>query len=363
MRVLITGITGFAGSHLAEHILAEHPDVAVYGTYRWRSRMENLEEVSRRKLLDVVEGRFSTGPEVRDEEKRRGRVLLLHTELTDAGAVEKLIAAVQPHRMFHLAAQSFVQSSFDEPASTIAINVGSQLNVLEAVRRHDLETRIHIAGSSEEYGLVLPDEVPMKETNPLRPMSPYAVSKVTQDKLAWQYFKSYGMHVVVTRGFNHTGPRRGLVFVTSTFARQIAEIEAGLHEPVLYVGDLTSKRDWTDVRDMVRAYWLALEKAEPGESYNLGSGRTWSVREMLDILLTHSKVKVRVQEDPARLRPSDVPILWADVSKFQKATGWKPSIPFERTLGDLLDYWRARVDSGRLLPLGQMPAEVPVGRE
>ncbi|MBI2774128.1 MAG: GDP-mannose 4,6-dehydratase [Chloroflexi bacterium] len=301
---------------------------------------------------------------MRDAKMRTGRVQLLHCELTDAGAVEKLISAVQPHRVFHLAAQSFVQSSFDEPAATIDINVRAQLNLLEAVRRHDGEqTRIHVAGSSEEYGLVLPDEVPMKETNPLRPLSPYAVSKVTQDKLAWQYFKSYGMHIVVTRGFNHTGPRRGLIFVTSTFARQIAEIEAGLHEPVLYVGDLTTKRDWTDVRDMVRAYWLALEKGEPGESYNVGSGRTWSIREMLDILLSHSKIKVRLQEDPARLRPSDVPILWADVSKFRKATGWEPKIPFERTLRDLLEYWRVRVTSGKLLPLGQMPSEVPVGRE
>jgi GDP-4-dehydro-6-deoxy-D-mannose reductase len=363
VRVLITGITGFAGSHLAEYLLAEHPDVAVYGTYRWRSRMENLEELARRGVLDVIEGRYSTGADIRDEGKRRGRVLLLHTELTDAGAVEKLVSAVQPQRIFHLAAQSFVQSSFDEPAATININVSSQLNLLEAMRRHEGDTRMHIAGSSEEYGLVLPDEVPMKETNPLRPLSPYAVSKVAQDKLAWQYFKSYGMHLVVTRGFNHTGPRRGLIFVTSTFARQLAEIEAGMREPVLYVGDLTPKRDWTDVRDMVRAYWLALEKGEPGETYNLGSGRTWSIREMLDILLSHSTAKPRIQEDPARLRPSDVPILWADVSKFQRATGWKPLIPFERTLADLLAYWRARVSSGKLLPLGQMPAEVPVGRE
>lgn len=362
VRVLITGITGFAGSHLAEYVLAEHPTVAVYGTYRWRSRMENLEDLSRRKLLDVIEGRYPTGPEIRDP-SHVGRVTLLHTELTDAGSVEKLIAAVQPDRIFHLAAQSFVQSSFDEPAATIAINVNSQLNLLEAIRRHDDRVRMHVAGSSEEYGLVHPDEVPMKETNPLRPLSPYAVSKVVQDKLAYQYFKSYGLHLVVTRGFNHTGPRRGPIFVTSTFARQIAEIEAGLHEPVIYVGDLTSKRDWTDVRDMVRAYWLALEKAEAGEAYNIGSGRTWSVREMLDILLGHSRVRISTREDPARLRPSDVPILWADVSRFRAITGWEPRIPFERTLADLLEYWRARVNSGRLLPLGQMPSEVPVGRE
>jgi GDP-4-dehydro-6-deoxy-D-mannose reductase len=343
VRVLITGITGFAGSHLAEHILAEHPHVSVYGTYRWRSRMENLEELARRRVLDIIEGRYSSGGSLRDEGKRRGRVTLLHSDLTDAGSVEKLIAAVQPHRIFHLAAQSFVQSSFDEPAATLQTNILAQLNVLEAVRRHDDQVRIHVAGSSEEYGLVRPDEVPMKETNPLRPLSPYAVSKVAQDKLAWQYFKSYGLHIVITRGFNHTGPRRGLIFVTSTFARQIAEIEAGLREPVLQVGDLTTKRDWTDVRDMVRAYWLALDQAEPGESYNVGSGRTWSIREMLDLLLSFSGAEIRLQEDPARLRPSDVPILWADVSKFRAATGWEPRIPFEQTLRDLLDYWRERV--------------------
>ncbi|MGH2498474.1 MAG: GDP-mannose 4,6-dehydratase, partial [Candidatus Limnocylindria bacterium] len=346
MRVIITGVTGFAGSHLAEHIVAEQADVSLYGTYRWRSPMENLEDLARRGLLDVVEGRYSGGAGLRDEAERRGRLTLLHTELTDPGSVEKLIAAVQPQRVFHLAAQSFVQSSFDEPAATLNNNINAQLNLLEAIRRHDDQIRVHIAGSSEEYGLVHEDEVPMKETNPLRPLSPYAVSKVTQDKLAFQYFKSYGMHLVVTRGFNHTGPRRGPIFVTSTFARQIAEIEAGLHEPVIHVGDLTSKRDWTDVRDMVRAYWLALERGESGESYNVGSGKTWSIREMLDMLLSHSTVKIRTREDPARLRPSDVPILWADTSKFRAATGWEPRIPFDRTLRDLLDYWRARVARG-----------------
>ncbi len=342
MRVLITGITGFAGSHLAEYVLANHPDVAVYGTYRWRSRMENLEDLASAGKIDIIEGRYPTGAALRDDAKR-GRVTLLHCELTDAGAVEKLVSSVQPQRIFHLAAQSFVQSSFDEPAATLRINIESQLNLLEAIRRHDTQIRMHIAGSSEEYGLVHPDEVPMKETNPLRPLSPYAVSKVAQDKLAYQYFRSYGLHLVVTRGFNHTGPRRGLIFVTSTMARQIALIEAGKHEPVLYHGDLTSKRDWTDVRDMVRAYWLALEKGEPGESYNVGRGKCWSIREMLDILLSHSKVKIRTQEDPARLRPSDVPILWADTARFRQSTGWEPSIPFEQTLADLLEYWRERV--------------------
>src|SRR6266702_2690663 len=312
MRVLITGITGFAGSHLAEYV------------------------------LDVIEGRYSSGAGQADQ-AHKGRVTLLHCELTDAGAVEKLIAATRPDRIFHLAAQSYVQSSFDEPAATLRINIESQLNLLEAIRRHDTQIRMHIAGSSEEYGLVHPDEVPMKETNPLRPLSPYAVSKVAQDKLAYQYYKSYGLHLVVTRGFNHTGPRRGTHFVTSTIARQIALIEAGQHEPVIYHGDLTSKRDWTDVRDMVRAYWLALEKGAAGDVSNIGRGRTWAIGEMLSMQLANSTVKIRSQEDPARLRPSDVPILWADSSKFQRATGWEPKIPFEQTLRDLLDYWRDRV--------------------
>ena len=342
MRVLITGITGMAGSHLAEYLLAEHPDVAVYGTFRWRSRMENLEPLRRLQKVDIVEGRYSDGQGLRDE-KKKGRVTLLYAELTDAGAVEHLISAVQPERIFHLAAQSFVQESFDEPASTLHINIQSQVNLLEAIRRHDKQIRMHVAGSSEEYGLVHPDEVPMKETNPLRPLSPYAVSKVAQDKLAYQYFKSYGLHLVVTRGFNHTGPRRGPVFADSSFAKQIAEIESGLLPPVIRHGDLTTKRDLSDVRDIVRAYWLALEKAEPGEAYNVGSGRTHTIREMLDILLSYAKVKIRTEEDPARLRPSDVPILWADPSKFRAATGWEPKIPFEQTLRDVLDYWRERV--------------------
>src|SRR6266404_9518793 len=320
MRVLITGITGFAGSHLAEYILAEHPDVAIFGTYRWRSRMENLDTLAAKGVLDVIEGRYSSGAGQADQ-AHKGRVTLLHCELTDAGAVEKLIAATRPDRIFHLAAQSFVQSSFDEPSATMRINIEAQLNILEAIRRHDTKIRVHIAGSSEEYGLVYPDEVPMKETNPLRPLSPYAVSKVAQDKLAYQYFKSYGLHVVVTRGFNHTGPRRGPVFADSSFAIQIAEIEAGFHPPVIYHGDLTSKRDFSDVRDIVRAYWLALEKAEPGESYNVGSGRTHTMREVLDVLVAYAKLKIRTEEDPARLRPSDVPILWADPTKFRAATG------------------------------------------
>ncbi len=351
MRVLITGITGFAGSHLAEYVLARHRDVAVYGTYRWRSRLDNLQDIAKRSLLDVIEGAYRDTPKLRGE-SRVGRVTLLHCDLMDPSATERLIAAVRPDRIFHLAAQSFVQSSFFEPSTTLQTNILSQLNVLEAVRKRDSSVRIHVAGSSEEYGLVLPSEVPMKETNPLRPLSPYAVSKVAQDKLAWQYFRSYGLHVVITRGFNHTGPRHGDVFAPSTFARQIAEIEQGVRPPVVLVGDLTTKRDWHDVRDTTRAYWLALEKGQPGEAYNVGGGKTYAARDVLEGLLALSSVEIEVKEDPARLRPSDVPILWADTRKFRKRTGWEPKIPFETTLHDLLNYWRERVTKEHIRLVG-----------
>jgi len=197
-------------------------------------------------------------------------------------------------------------------------------------------------GSSEEYGLVHEDELPIKESNPLRPLSPYAVSKVTQDLMAYQYFKSYALPIVRARAFNHEGPRRGDVFVTSNFARQIAEIEAGNHEPTIHVGNLKAVRDYTDVRDIVRGYWLLLERGDPGQVYNLCSGRGWAIQEILDFLLGESiNTSIRVREDPARLRPSDVPVLIGDCSRLT-ALGWKPRIPFEQTLRDLLGYWRER---------------------
>jgi GDP-4-dehydro-6-deoxy-D-mannose reductase len=205
-----------------------------------------------------------------------------------------------------------------------------------------VKCRIQLACSSEEYGLVMPDELPIKETNPLRPLSPYAVSKVAQDLLGYQYWKSWKLDSVRTRGFNHEGPRRGPVFVASDFAKQIADIEKGRKPPVMSVGNLEARRDFTDVRDMVRAYWLALEKCEPGEVYNICRGRAWSIREVLELLLSMTKAKIEVREDVGRLRPSDVPVLLGDNTKFVKATGWQPTIPFEQTLRDMLEYWRAR---------------------
>jgi GDP-4-dehydro-6-deoxy-D-mannose reductase len=262
--------------------------------------------------------------------------------MRDYHSVRKVINDIKPEKIFHLAAQSFVPTSWHAPQETLTTNIVGELNIFEAVREAGINPWIQLACSSEEYGLVHEDEVPIKETNPLRPLSPYGVSKVTQDLLGYQYFQSYGLKVVRTRAFNHEGPRRGDVFVTSNFAKQIAEIEAGKKEPVIYVGNLDARRDYTDVRDIVRAYWLATEKCEPGEVYNICSGRDWKIKDMLAYLLKQSKVKVEIKQDPARMRPSDVQILLGDNSKFVKQTGWQPEIPFEKTLEDILNYWREK---------------------
>lgn len=340
MRVLITGITGFAGSHMMDFLLAEHPDVQVFGIYRRRSRLDHLDH-AQDKLNMIEPGVASVG--TLERSFRDDKVNLVECDLMDAFSTHKLIGSVRPDRIFHLAAQSHVPASWNAPATTIQDNVVGQVNLFEAIREAEIDPLVQIAGSSEEYGMVYPDEVPMKESNPLRPLSPYAVSKVAQEMLAYQYYQSYRIRSVVSRGFNHSGPRRGENFVDSSFARQIALIEKGKQEAVISVGDLTSKRDFTDVRDMVRGYWLMLEKGKPGEVYNIGSGNTRPMQEVLDLLLSMSKVKVEVRVDPARLRPSDVMILWADATKFMDATGWKPTIPYEQTLSDLLDYWRERV--------------------
>ena len=320
MRSLITGITGFAGSHLAEYILSEHPETEVYGTQRWRSRTENIKGIE-------------------------SKIQLLECDLRDQSSVTGLIDRVRPDRIFHLAAQSFVPSSWNAPAESLTTNILGQLNLFEAVRAAGIDPWIQIACSSEEYGLVHEDELPIRETNPLRPLSPYAVSKVGQDYLGYQYFKSFGTKVVRTRGFNHDGPRRGDVFVSSNFAKQLAAIEKGKKPPVIHVGNLEARRDFTDVRDIVRGYWLALDGGcEPGEAYNICTGKDYSIQQVLDELIRISGIEVEVREDPERLRPSDVPVLLGDSSKFRKATGWEPSIPYERTLRDMLEYWRAEID-------------------
>lgn len=347
MRVLITGVTGMAGSHLAEYLL-NIEGVEVYGTYRWRSRMENLDELKKAGRVSIIGDSSTIGSTAALESMlsdgtEPASLNLVEGDITDAFSMKRVIAAVKPDRIFHLAAQSYVPGSWNAPAETLHRNIIGEVNLLEAVREAEIDPLIHIAGSSEEYGDVLPEELPVKETNPLRPLSPYGVSKVAQEMLAYQYFRSYGVKTIVTRGFNHEGPRRGEVFVTSNMAKQIAEIEKGLKPPIIYAGDLSSKRDWSDVRDFVRAYWLVMEKGVPGEVYNIGSGVAREVREMLDILLGMTDANIEVRVDPTRLRPSDVKVLVADVTKFRELTGWQPQIPFEQTLNDLLNYWRERV--------------------
>ena len=316
MKCLITGITGFAGSHLAEYLLSRG-DCEVHGTMRWRSRMENIIQLGNR--------------------------ITTHTcDIRDATAMYELIRDLRPDRVYHLAAQSFVPISWVAPAETLTTNIIGQTNLFEAIRAVNCPTRVQLACSSEEYGMVRPEETPIKETNPLRPLSPYAVSKVAQDLMGYQYHQSYNMHIVRTRGFNHTGPRRGDVFVTSNFARQIAEIEKGRHEPVIYVGNLNAVRDFTDVRDTVVAYYLALEKGKPGDVYNVATGKGYKISEMLDILLGFSKVKIQTRQDPKRMRPSDVELLLGDATKLRTETGWEPKYRFEQTMKDLLEYWRSR---------------------
>jgi GDPmannose 4,6-dehydratase/GDP-4-dehydro-6-deoxy-D-mannose reductase len=320
MNVLITGITGMVGSHLAEYIVSDHPDVELHGLVRWRSPMDHIAHL-------------------------RDAVRLHQGELRDLNSLTAVIRRVKPDWIFHLAAQSYVTSSFDAPADTLHTNVIGTTNLLDAVRAAGIDPKIHICSSSEVYGQVTADEVPIRETNAFRPASPYAASKVGEDMIALQYFLSYGMKTVRTRMFTHTGPRRGDVFVESAFAKQIAEIESGRRRGPMKVGNLDSVRTFADVRDAVRAYWLLLEKCPAGEVYNIGGDRTMTVGEMLAILKRMARRAIEHEVDPSLLRPSDVTLQVPDISKFRHATGWAPRIRLETTLADLLEYHRDRVQA------------------
>jgi len=315
-KALITGIAGFVGSYMAELLLSKGYEVS--GLCRPRSKMDHIESI-------------------------KGKLHLEDADLLDSHSLYTTINKTKPDYIFHLAAQSFVPTSWGSPAVTLEVNIVGSANLFEAVRQVGIDPVIQIACSSEEYGMVHAEEVPIKETNPLRPLSPYAVSKLAMDYLGYQYFESYKTRIVRTRGFNHTGPRRGDTFAESTFAKQIALIEKGKQEPVIYVGNLEAQRDYTDVRDMVRAYLLAVEKCDPGEVYNIATGKAIKIADVLHMMLAMSKVKVEIKQDPARMRPSDVPILIGDASKFKEKTGWSPEIAFEKTAEDLLNYWRERV--------------------
>lgn len=318
MRALITGVTGFAGTHLAEHLARAVPDAEVWGLVRPVSRRETLHSVC---------------PEIR----------FVEGDLDDAESLEHAVRAARPDAVFHLAAASPVASSWGSPAQVFQTNAVGQIHLLEAIRALDEPPLTVVACSADSYGRVDPGDVPLTEAAPLRPVSPYGASKAAQDILAGQYAEGHGLPIVRLRLFNHTGPRRPSNFVASSFARQLAEIERGLRPPRISVGDLGVTRDFTDVRDVAKAYELAAAHAAGGEVYNVCSGRPTRIRELLDTLLSFSAVAVDVTIDPALDRPVDIPVLVGNPHPFRAATGWESEFPLDRTLRDLLDWWRAQV--------------------
>jgi len=311
VRALITGITGFAGGHLAQ-VLGERND-EVYG-------------------VDIrpTDGLMHLGPEITS----------YTADLSDPALVAKLINDIQPDAIYHLAGQPFVPKSWEDPWGTIENNIRPQLNILQAIIQQKLDTRLLIVASNQVYGKVSSNQLPVRETTPFRPDNPYGVSKVAQDMLALQYHVSHNVDVLRVRAFNHIGPRQNPHFVSSSFAKQIAEIEAGLNEPMMHVGNLDAERDFTDVVDVMRAYALLIDHGTPGEDYNVGTGKAYSIQYLLDILLGYSNADIKIEQDPARMRPSDVPVLYADNSKLVAATGWEPSFTFEESVKRVLDYWR-----------------------
>ncbi|MBN1937541.1 MAG: GDP-mannose 4,6-dehydratase [Anaerolineae bacterium] len=315
MKALITGLNGFVGSHLAEYLLA-HTDWRVAGTVY--------------------------GP-TRSIDPLREQLELYPGELSRLDAVETLLEQARPDVIFHLAAMAVAGQSWRDPAGTITLNITMQTHILQAVVNLGLRCRVLCVCSSEEYGAVSPGDLPIDEDTPFRPNNPYAVSKVAQDMLGLQYHLSHGVDAVRVRPFNHIGPRQSQGFVVPDFASQIARIEIGAQAPLLRVGNLEARRDFTDVRDVVRAYYLLAERGQSGEAYNVGSGRARAIQEVLDYLVAHSSVAIQVEPDSERMRPSDTPLVVCDYGKLNACTGWMPTILFEQSLSDVLDYWRAEV--------------------
>ncbi|OGS44936.1 MAG: hypothetical protein A2539_04470 [Elusimicrobia bacterium RIFOXYD2_FULL_34_15] len=317
MKVLITGITGFAGSYLADYILGLDKNIEVYGTKRYTSSLKNIKHI-------------------------QNKITLLECELRDQNCVDEIVSKIRPDKIFHLAAQTYIPASFAYPLDTIVTNITSTMALLEAVRKFKTESIIHFCSSSEVYGRVEKYEVPINENNQMRPQNPYAVSKSACDLLVQQYYASYKLKVLISRTFGYIGPRAKDVFAYSSFAKQIVEIEKGLREPVIYVGNLKSVRTFLDIRDVAEAYWLLTEKCTYGDVYVIGSNVTMEISELLYKLLDLSTVgkKVKVEVDKKLLRPSDVTLQIPDSSKFIKQTGWTPKISFEQSMQDLLNYWR-----------------------
>jgi GDP-4-dehydro-6-deoxy-D-mannose reductase len=315
LKALITGAGGFVGGHLCRYLLA-YTDWELLGTVY---------------------------PQSVETQPQEPRLRLQHLDLREPEGVQALLEEVKPNYIFHLAAQSIPAASFDNPWDTLETNIRSQLNILHSMRILGLHARVLVVGSNEEYGYPQKGDLPFTEESSLRPASPYAVSKVAQDLMGLQFHQAYKLDVVRMRPFNHTGPGQSPHFVVPAFASQIARIEAGLQEPVLKVGNMAAARDFSDVRDIAHGYYLAATKGEPGDVYNLASGQPHKVSALLDTLLSFTDVNIRVETDPERYRPVDVPVVYGSAEKFYQLTGWMPEIPFEQTLEDTLDYWREQI--------------------
>ncbi len=316
--ILITGIKGFAGSHLAE--LALEKNCIVYGLKRWNlSRLRNVHHI-----MDKINW--------------------IDCDITDYVSVKKALEIAKPDKIFHLAAESFVSVSWNHPSHYMDVNYKGTVNFLEAIKDLKINPRFLIPGSGEEYGEIFEDELPINENTPLRPVNPYAVTKIAQDLIGYVYFRSYGLNVIRIRTFNHEGPRRDNVFGIPWFAYQIARIEEGIQPPIIKTGHIDDRRNFTHINDVVNAYWIALEKCNPGELYLIGSDeneKIHSYREIIEMLLKMSSVKgIKIEEDPQYVRPTSVPRLIGDTSKFRNLTNWKPKISIDKTLADTLEYWR-----------------------
>lgn len=317
-KILITGITGFVGSHLADFALEN--GCTVYGLKRWNlSRMRNV-----RHIIDKINW--------------------IDCDITDPVAVRKTLEISKPDKIFHLAAESFVSRSWDHPSHYMDVNYKGTVNFLESIKDLGINPRFLIPGSGEEYGEIFEDELPINEKSILRPVNPYAVTKIAQDLIGYVYYRTYGLNIIRVRAFNHEGPRRDNVFGIPWYAYQIARIEADLQEPVIKTGHIEDKRNFTHVRDMIEAYWIAIEKCTPGELYLIGSEekeKIYTYKELISMLIDMSTVKdIEIEQDQQYVRPTAVPRLIGNTSKFRDLTGWKPKISIDKILDDTLEYWR-----------------------
>ena len=323
MKVLITGITGFVGSHMADYLLKNVPDIEIFGMRRWRSRFENVSHLYQLDNVTFLEG-----------------------DLSDRSSISKILYEVEPDVVYHFAAQSFPESSFKTPVSTLNTNVIGTTNLLEELRlaqeRIMLSPVIVSVSSSEVYGNPKPDEVPIKETNPIRAANPYSISKVGHDLMSQYYYNAFDLKMIITRMFSHEGSRRGKIFALSSFAYQVVQNEKGLGDYNIRHGNLNSVRTYNHIDDAVHAYWLAVDKCDYGEVYNIGGDYTCTVGDALDMLISKSTVKDKLKKvlDPDRVRPTDIKLQIPDSTKFREKTGWKPTKGLEEICDDLLDYWR-----------------------